>query len=121
MDDEAINPQTPLDLARLQNGSGLYSQATNFLSHVRTGVDARTGQFTLALTLPIGEANALTGPSVSPNLVFSSPASARDNGFGRGWALALSALDFNTRTLRLSSGDQYSWIRKIPITPTAEN
>ncbi|MEB0042287.1 MULTISPECIES: RHS repeat-associated core domain-containing protein [unclassified Pseudomonas] len=108
MEEGSTYNHTRPSLTRLQNGSGLYSQASNFINHIRTGVDARTGQFTLALTLPMGEANAMCGPSVSPNLAFSPLGSAKNNGFGRGWALTLSELNLNTGLLRLSTGDQYS-------------
>jgi len=93
---------------RLQNGNGLYSQASNFPSHVTTGVDPRTGQFTLALELPIGAANNLAGPSISASLAFSSLGSAIDRGFGRGWSLAMSELDLISGSLRLSTGEQYA-------------
>jgi RHS repeat-associated protein len=93
---------------RLQNGNGLYSQASNFPSHVTTGVDPRTGQFTLALELPIGAANNLAGPSISASLAFSSLGSAIDRGFGRGWSLAMSELNLISGSLRLSTGEQYA-------------
>jgi len=93
---------------RLQNGNGLYSQASNFPSHVTTGVDPRTGQFTLALELPMGAANNLAGPSISASLAFSSLGSAIDRGFGRGWSLAMSELDLISGSLRLSTGEQYA-------------
>jgi RHS repeat-associated protein len=95
-------------LSRLQNGTGLYSQASNFFSHISTGVDPRTGQFTLALALPIGAANNLTGPSISATLAFSPMGSAINHGFGRGWSLTLSELNLATGSLRLSTGEQFS-------------
>lgn len=95
-------------LSRLQNGTGLYSQAGNFFSHVSTGVDPRTGQFTLALALPIGAANNLAGPSISATLAFSPMGSAINHGFGRGWSLTLSELNLASASLRLSTGEQFS-------------
>jgi RHS repeat-associated protein len=93
---------------RLQDGNGLYSQASNFLSHVSTGVDPRTGQFTLAMGLPINVANNLAGPSISASLAFSSLGSAIDRGFGRGWTLSMSELNLSSGSLRLSTGEQYA-------------
>ena len=97
-----------LDLARLQNGNGLYSQASNFFTHVSTGVDPRTGQFTLAVQLPLTPGNDLAGPAVSASLVFSPLASANNQGFGRGWSLTLSELDRSRKSVRLSDGAQYA-------------
>lgn len=96
------------DLSRLQNGNGLYSQASNFFSHVTTGVDARTGQFTLAVELPLTAGNHLAGPLVSAGLMFSPLASATNQGFGRGWSLSLAELDRGRKSLRLSDGSQYA-------------
>ncbi|MHC8388498.1 RHS repeat domain-containing protein [Pseudomonas sp. MDT2-39-1] len=93
-------------LDRLTAG-GLYSQAGNFLSHVSTGVDPRTGQFTLAAKLPGLQANALAGPVISPALHFSPLASHSDAGFGRGWQLGVSTLDLNANRISLSTGEQF--------------
>lgn len=86
---------------------GLYSQSSNFLSHVSTGVDPRTGQFTLAAKLPGLQANNLAGPIVSPALHFSPLASHTDWGFGRGWQLGVSTLDLNADRLSLMTGEQF--------------
>ncbi|MHC8328983.1 RHS repeat domain-containing protein [Pseudomonas sp. LB1P83] len=91
---------------RLSDG-GLYSQAGNFLSHVSTGVDPRTGQFTLAVKLPGLQANALSGPVISPALHFSPLASHSDVGFGLGWQLGVSTLDLNANRISLSTGEQF--------------
>lgn len=96
------------DLSRLQNGNGLYSQASNFFSHVTTGVDVRTGQFTLAVELPMTAGNHLAGPLISAGLVFSPLASSTNQGFGRGWSLTLAELDRGRKSLRLSDGSQYA-------------
>ncbi|QLL10862.1 RHS repeat-associated core domain-containing protein [Pseudomonas chlororaphis] len=93
--------------ARLIAG-GLYSQAGNFLSHGNTGVDARTGQFTLHFTLPGLQANNLAGPVVTPALSFSPLASHTDYGFGRGWSMELSRLDLAAGSLRLTTGESFS-------------
>lgn len=105
------SPLSDAQLKRLQQSGGLYSQARNFLSHVNAGVDVRTGQFTLAITLPVGSANNLMGPELSATLTFSSMASAINTGFGLGWSLVFSELDLRLNqqpTLRLSTGELYS-------------
>ncbi|WP_296256646.1 MULTISPECIES: hypothetical protein [unclassified Pseudomonas] len=88
----------------------LHSQATNFMDFIKTGVDSRTGQFTIALQLPIIPANNLAGPSLSPTLSFSVLASTRNRGFGLGWSLDLSELDLHqdAPSLRLSSGESFA-------------
>jgi hypothetical protein len=90
--------------------SGIHTQATNFMDFIKTGVDARTGQFTIAFQLPLMPANQLAGPSISPTLAFSVMSSSRNRGFGLGWSLDLSELDLHqdTPTLRLSSGEQFA-------------
>jgi hypothetical protein len=100
-----------VQIKRLQQSGGLYSQARNFLSHVDAGVDVRTGQFTLAITIPVGSANNLMGPELSATLTFSSMSSLIDAGFGLGWSLVFSELDLRLNqqpTLRLSTGELYS-------------
>lgn len=93
-----------------QNPGGIYSQANNFLGLVQSGVDPRTGQFNLAITLPAVPANDLSGPSFASNLAFSPLASQQNRGFGLGWSLLLSELVLNPAApfLRLSSGEQFA-------------
>lgn len=88
----------------------IHSQASNFLGFVKTGVDPRTGQFTLAMTLPLPPANHLAGPSLAPTLVFSPLGSMNNRGFGLGWSFNLSELNLNpdAPTLRLCSGEQFA-------------
>ncbi|WP_442112382.1 RHS repeat domain-containing protein [Pseudomonas sp. NUPR-001] len=97
-------PITPL------NVGGIHTQANNFLQAVHSGVDPRTGQFNLAINVPLGAANNLTGPTLSLTWLFSSLSSHRDLGFGLGWSLALSQLTLavNASSLSLSSGEQFS-------------
>lgn len=90
--------------------SGIHTQATNFTDFIKTGVDARTGQFTVAFQLPIIPANYLAGPSLTPTLAFSVLGSTRNRGFGLGWSLDLSELNLHqdAPSLRLSSGEQFA-------------
>ncbi|RMV71971.1 hypothetical protein ALP05_03098 [Pseudomonas caricapapayae] len=88
----------------------IHSQASNFLGFVKTGVDPRTGQFTLAMSLPLAPANHLAGPSLTPTLAFSPLGSTQNRGFGLGWSLNLSELNLNPDApmLRLVTGEQFA-------------
>ncbi|HEY0288123.1 MAG TPA: hypothetical protein VGC62_14095 [Pseudomonas sp.] len=88
----------------------VHSQASNFLGFVKTGVDPRTGQFTLAMSLATVPANNLAGPTLTPTLAFSTLGSTQNHGFGFGWSLNLSELNLNPNgpTLRLTSGEQFA-------------
>ncbi len=99
----------PDDVTRRLRAGALYTQASNFLSHVSTGVDPRTSQFTLACELPALHANHLAGPVIQPALHFSPLGSHTDSGYGLGWTLGLSMLDFNTGQLRINSGDTFKF------------
>ncbi|MEN8639187.1 RHS repeat domain-containing protein [Pseudomonas sichuanensis] len=90
--------------------STLHTQAGNFLDFLKTGVDHRTGQFTLAIALPLPPANQLCGPALTLTLSFNLLSSALDRGYGQGWALGLSEIDLdqNAANLRLSSGEQFA-------------
>ena len=87
-----------------------HSQASNFFDCLKTGVDNRTGQFTLALVLPLPPANHLCGPALSLNLAFNTLGSMSDRGYGQGWNLGLSELylDQETTRLTLTSGEQFA-------------
>lgn len=86
--------------------SSIHTQASNFLDFMKTGVDNRTGQFNLAIVLPLPPANKLSGPALSITLAFSVLGSSVNKGYGSGWTIGLSELDRNT--LRLASGEQYA-------------
>jgi YD repeat-containing protein len=90
--------------------NGIHTQATNFTNFIKTGVDARTGQFTVAFQLPLIPANDLAGPAVSPTLSFSVLGSLRNRGFGLGWSLDLSEINLHqdAPSLRLSSGENFA-------------
>ncbi|MBV4530243.1 hypothetical protein HU719_002145 [Pseudomonas sp. SWRI107] len=90
--------------------SEIHTQASNFLDFVKTGVDHRTGQFTLAIALPMPPANQLCGPSLTLSLAFSTLSSMSNRGYGFGWNLALSEIDLSQDNPRISlgSGEQFA-------------
>ncbi|WP_341962381.1 hypothetical protein [Pseudomonas sp. RC10] len=80
------------------------------MDFIKTGVDARTGQFTLAFKLPLIPANHLAGPALSPTLSFGVLGSTRNRGYGFGWSLDLSEINLHqdAPTLSLSSGERFA-------------
>lgn len=82
------------------------SNAFNFLSFVETGVDPRTGLYTVSVSLPDLPTNGLTGPVAPIGLAFS-PMQPDDRGIGIGWSLRMSAYDRSAKQLRLSTGELY--------------
>ena len=98
--------------------STVHTQATNFTDFIKTGVDPRTGQFTLAFQLPLIPANNMCGPSLSPTLAFNVMGSTQDKGFGLGWSLDLTELNLNqdAPSLYLSSGESLAVDTDIPAT-----
>lgn len=105
--DETSNehPQDPAGPAA-EAGAPNYSNAQNFLSHLQTGVDVRTGDFTCTMSLPALEANNLQGPTVQLSLGFSSQL-IDDLGYGEGWQLEGLTTYAVSGTLSLSTGERF--------------
>ncbi|MEN8639031.1 RHS repeat domain-containing protein [Pseudomonas sichuanensis] len=79
----------------MSSNTAVHSKAFNFMSFLQTGVDPRTGQYTVSLSLPDVKANALLGPQLQLALFFN-PLNTHDSGYGRGWNLQLSQLSPST-------------------------
>ena len=86
--------------------SAFFSLAYNFASAVAGGVDPRTGQFNITLTLANLTSNNGLGPSVPIELNYS-PSSGTDMGFGVGFDLGLTTYNAGSGNLSLSTGEQY--------------
>jgi RHS repeat-associated protein len=86
--------------------TAVHSNAFNFLSFVQSGVDPRTGQYTVSLALPELKTNDLSGPIVPLSLSFN-PLNTHNSGFGRGWELRLSQYDAERQILSLASGETF--------------
>ncbi|MBA6092191.1 hypothetical protein H4C81_25470 [Pseudomonas monteilii] len=76
----------------MAGASVIHSNATNFQSFLQSGVDPRTGQYTLAIKLPTLAGNDLIGPQLPLQLAFS-PLNDQDSGFGKGWSPMSSTLE----------------------------
>lgn len=86
--------------------TAVHSNAFNFLGALQSGVDQRTGQYTLSINLPEIKSNSLNGPSL-PLVLSFSPISRIDRGFGYGWNLYLTHFDINTQIISLRSGETF--------------
>jgi len=86
--------------------TAVHSNAFNFLSFIQTGVDPRTGFYTVSLSLPDLFSNDLRGPSV-PLALNYNPLNINDSGFGKGWNLALSQYTPNNQVVSVYSGQTF--------------
>ncbi|MCW8275006.1 hypothetical protein IMF27_04240 [Pseudomonas sp. PCH199] len=86
--------------------TAVHSNAFNFLSFMQAGVDPRTGQYTVNLSMPQIKANGLSGPVVPLSLRFN-PLNQDDLGFGRGWELPQSQFDTDKQVIALASGESF--------------
>ncbi|WP_372006186.1 RHS repeat-associated core domain-containing protein [Tistrella mobilis] len=83
-----------------------YSQAFNFPSALQSGVDPRTGLYSVSLPIARLIGNANLGPSLDLALRYD-PLGAVAPGIGQGFSLGLSRYDSGQRLLILSTGDQF--------------
>jgi len=86
--------------------TAVHSNAFNFLGALQNGVDPRTGQYTITVTLPELKTYYLNGPTLPLAIAFS-PLSRIDRGFGYGWNLQLTEYDVTTQIISLHSGETY--------------
>lgn len=86
--------------------SVITSNAYNFSDFISSGVDARTGSFSLQINL--GTFIGMGGAGLQIPLVIHFDASNHLNtGFGRGWSLPLSEFDADHNRLKLSTGQSF--------------
>ncbi|WP_248916966.1 hypothetical protein, partial [Pseudomonas moorei] len=63
----------------MTTSKAVHSQAFGFMSSLQGGVDPRTGQYTISITLPEVKSNWLGGPAFPVNLAFN-PINTLDSG-----------------------------------------
>ncbi|POD72853.1 RHS repeat-associated core domain-containing protein [Pseudomonas syringae group genomosp. 3] len=90
----------------MTTSTSVHSNAFNFMSYLQSGVDPRTGQYTVSINLPEVKSNGLRGPVV-PLVLSYNPLNVQDSGFGLGWNLQLSQYDPGTRIVSLGSGETF--------------
>ncbi|MBA6068695.1 sugar-binding protein, partial [Pseudomonas mosselii] len=86
--------------------TSLHSNAFNFMGYLQGGVDPRTGQYTVSISLLEAKVNALQGPDL-PLALFFSPLNTLDSGYGLGWNLQLSQYDTATQIISAHSGGSF--------------
>ena len=86
--------------------TNVHSNAFNFRSFVNSGVDPRTGLYTVGLSLHEVEVNDLRGPVVPLKLHYN-PLSTIDNGYGEGWRVALTQYTPSTQIIAVHSGESF--------------
>ncbi|QHF03968.1 sugar-binding protein [Pseudomonas asturiensis] len=86
--------------------TSVHSNAFNFMSFLTGGVDPRTGQYTISITLPDVKTNGLRGPGL-PLALNYNPLNTQDSGFGLGWNLHLSQYTSANQVISLSSGETF--------------
>jgi YD repeat-containing protein len=91
----------------MASSTAISSNAFNFLSYMRGGVDPRTGQYTLAVDLPDIKVNHLQGPDLPLDLSFN-PLNQVDSGYGMGWDLKLSHYAPGTHIMTLNNGETFA-------------
>ncbi|MBE4605676.1 RHS repeat protein [Vibrio navarrensis] len=87
----------------------IVSNAFNFSEFVDSGVDPRTGSYSISFTLGELLSNKLSGPNfkltISHNYL-----NKVDEGFGLGWSISMSSYDKISRKLSLSSGRTFETV-----------
>ncbi|RAK83114.1 RHS repeat protein [Aspergillus costaricaensis CBS 115574] len=85
----------------------IYSQGFNFNSYIEKGVDPRTGQYNCSISLYEVPAGVRNCPPLNLFLHYN-PLNSDDVGLGKGWSFGnLSTYDQNSKTLMLSTGENY--------------
>lgn len=89
--------------------SRVRSNASNFIEQLQTGVDPRTGQFTVNLKLPTVQAHDRRGPALDIALAYNA-LTPIDAGYGLGWDIPLSQFRQSKGLLTTNSGETFKII-----------
>lgn len=91
----------------MSGDNSITSNANNFVEHLATGVDVRTGMYSISIKIGDFLSHKTTGLAL-PVSLFYTASSALDIGFGRGWSIALSRFDKDNNVLSLSTGQSFT-------------
>ncbi|QQQ48734.1 sugar-binding protein [Pseudomonas syringae] len=86
--------------------TSVHSNALNFMSCLKSGVDPRTGLYNISISLPDLQSNDLRGPEFRLDMSYSQ-LNTLDSGYGLGWNLQVSQYDPATQILSLSTGETF--------------
>ncbi|MCK9751108.1 sugar-binding protein [Pseudomonas syringae pv. syringae] len=86
--------------------TSVHSNALNFMSCLKSGVDPRTGLYNISISMPDLQSNDLRGPGFRLDLSYNQ-LNTLDSGYGLGWNLQLSQYDPATQILSLSTGETF--------------
>ncbi|MCC2525569.1 RHS repeat domain-containing protein [Vibrio coralliilyticus] len=89
--------------------SDIVSNSFNFEEFINSGVDPRTGSYSISFTLGELLSNKLCGPNFQL-IISHNSLNYNDEGFGIGWSLSMSEFDKVNRRLTLSSGKSFETI-----------
>lgn len=84
----------------------ILSNAQNFAENLSSGVDVRTGSFSVGINIGDFISHKTCGPIISLILSYSA-SSKMDCGFGNGWNLPLSSFDKESNMLYLYNGQSF--------------
>ncbi|KOE82692.1 hypothetical protein ACS86_07615 [Vibrio alginolyticus] len=84
----------------------ILSNAQNFAENLSSGVDVRTGSFSIGINIGEFISHKTNGPIISLNLSYSA-SSQMDIGFGGGWSLPLSSFNKESNMLYLYNGQSF--------------
>ncbi|WP_249339522.1 MULTISPECIES: RHS repeat protein [unclassified Vibrio] len=84
----------------------IVSNASNFIENIFSGVDPRTGDYSLSVNIGNFLSHKTSGSTLSLSLRYSIH-NKFDIGFGQGWNIALSSFDKDRNYLYLSSGQSF--------------
>ncbi|KJR27832.1 RHS repeat protein [Vibrio sp. S234-5] len=86
--------------------SNVVSNADNFSDYISSGVDPRTGMYSISINLGTFSSYRGVGEDI-PIVLNYSAASTLDIGFGRGWNIPISRFDKEKNFLSLSTGQAF--------------
>jgi RHS repeat-associated protein len=86
--------------------TSVHSNAFNFMSSVKNGVDPRTGLYSVSISLPEIQTNDLRGPGFGLAMAYN-PMNEINSGYGQGWNLQLSQYTPGNQILSLSTGETF--------------
>ncbi len=90
-----------------------FTQAGNFIGAAQGGVDPRTGIFSANMPIASLAGNSGLGPEIELALSYNPFSQTNTYGFGIGCTLGLSYYSFETRTLYMSTGEQYKIVEDL--------